>query len=174
MWDFPCCVGMLTELVDLPWAQFKTRETFSKCLDLLKCVYALRQRREIDMESKSDCDWIALSSMSLPPFTVLLIVGGTLHTRLTRRSRSGLTMPMSGDSVGTYQETSSHATCKARWAAGPPFSPNPHQRRKSQEKGGIFIVVYPLPVFYNRRPLQTRDFIRYLCSSDLLPYWIKT
>ena len=32
------------------------------------------------------------------------------HTTLTHRSRSGLTMPLSRQSVGTYQETSSHAT----------------------------------------------------------------
>ena len=32
------------------------------------------------------------------------------HTPLTQRSRSGLTMPLSRHSVGTYQETSSHAT----------------------------------------------------------------
>ena len=33
-----------------------------------------------------------------------------IHTPLTQRSRSGLTMPLSMLSVGTYQETSSHAT----------------------------------------------------------------
>ena len=32
------------------------------------------------------------------------------HTPLTQRSRSGLTMPLFTHSVGTYQETSSHAT----------------------------------------------------------------
>ena len=40
--------------------------------------------------------------------------GGRLHlnthTQLTQRSRSGLTMPLSRHTVGTYQETSSHAT----------------------------------------------------------------
>ena len=40
--------------------------------------------------------------------------GGRLHlnthTPLTQRSQSGLTMPLSKHSVGTYQETSSHAT----------------------------------------------------------------
>ena len=34
------------------------------------------------------------------------------HIFLTQRSRSGLTMPLSGHSEGTYQETSSHATRK--------------------------------------------------------------
>ena len=34
------------------------------------------------------------------------------HTFLTQRSRSGLTMKLSRHSVGTYQETSSHATCQ--------------------------------------------------------------
>ena len=42
--------------------------------------------------------------------------GGRLHLNthmtLTQRSRSGLTMPLSRHSVGTYQETSSHATCQ--------------------------------------------------------------
>ena len=42
--------------------------------------------------------------------------GGRLHlnthTSLTQQSQSGLTMPLSGHSVGTYQETSSHATCQ--------------------------------------------------------------
>ena len=42
------------------------------------------------------------------------IAGGRLHpnthTPLTQRSRSGPTMPLSRQSVGTCQETSSHAT----------------------------------------------------------------
>ena len=42
--------------------------------------------------------------------------GGRLHvntyTPLTQRSRSGLTMPLSKHSVGTYLETSSDATCQ--------------------------------------------------------------
>ena len=42
--------------------------------------------------------------------------GGRLHlythTPLTQRNRSGLTMPLSRHSVGTYPETSSHATCQ--------------------------------------------------------------
>ena len=33
-----------------------------------------------------------------------------MHTALTKRSRSWLTMPQSRHSVGTYQETSSHST----------------------------------------------------------------
>ena len=33
-----------------------------------------------------------------------------MHTPLTQRSRIELTMPLSRRSVGTYQETSSHAT----------------------------------------------------------------
>ena len=32
------------------------------------------------------------------------------HTPLTHRSRSGLTLPLSRQSVGIYQETSPHAT----------------------------------------------------------------
>ena len=35
------------------------------------------------------------------------------HTPFTQRSRSGLTMPLSRHGVGTYQETSSHATRQA-------------------------------------------------------------
>ena len=42
--------------------------------------------------------------------------GGRLHlnthTPLTQRSQSGLTMPLSRQSVGTHQETSSHASPK--------------------------------------------------------------
>ena len=42
--------------------------------------------------------------------------GGRLHLSthipFTQRSRSGLTMPLSRHSVGTYPETSSHATCQ--------------------------------------------------------------
>ena len=34
------------------------------------------------------------------------------HTPLTQRSLSGLTMPLSRQSVGIYLETSSHATCQ--------------------------------------------------------------
>ena len=34
------------------------------------------------------------------------------HKPLTQRSRRGLTMPLSKHSVGTYPETSSHATCR--------------------------------------------------------------
>ena len=34
------------------------------------------------------------------------------HTLLTQQCRSGLTMTLSRHSVGTYQETSSHATCQ--------------------------------------------------------------
>ena len=34
------------------------------------------------------------------------------HTPVTQRSQSGLTMPLSRHSVGTYPETSSHATCR--------------------------------------------------------------
>ena len=34
------------------------------------------------------------------------------HTLLTQRSRTGLTMSLSRYSVGTYSETSSHATCQ--------------------------------------------------------------
>ena len=41
--------------------------------------------------------------------------GGRLHlntrTSMTQQSRSGVTMPLSRHSVGTYPETSSHATC---------------------------------------------------------------
>ena len=35
-----------------------------------------------------------------------------MHTPLTQRSWSGLTMPLSRHSVGTYLEMSSHATCQ--------------------------------------------------------------
>ena len=35
-----------------------------------------------------------------------------MHTPLTRRSQSGMTMPLSRHSMGIYLETSSHATCQ--------------------------------------------------------------
>ena len=35
-----------------------------------------------------------------------------MHTPLTQRSRSELSMPLSRHRVGTYQETISHATCQ--------------------------------------------------------------
>ena len=34
------------------------------------------------------------------------------HIFLTQRSRSGLTMPLSGHGAGTYPETSSHVICQ--------------------------------------------------------------
>ena len=49
--------------------------------------------------------------------------GGRLHLNmhkpLTKRSQSGLTMPLSRHIVGTYPETSSHATC---WGNIQPWS----------------------------------------------------
>ena len=36
----------------------------------------------------------------------------SVHASLNQRSPSGLTMPLSGHSVETYLETSSHATCQ--------------------------------------------------------------
>ena len=48
--------------------------------------------------------------------------GGSLHpnthTSLIQRSRNGLTMLMCRHSVGTYQETSSHATCQGTFGHG--------------------------------------------------------
>ena len=38
-----------------------------------------------------------------------------MHTPLTQWSPSGLTMPLSRHSVGTYPETSSHKTCQKKW-----------------------------------------------------------
>ena len=38
------------------------------------------------------------------------------HTPLTQRSRSGLIMPLCRHSVGTYPETSSHATCQGTFS----------------------------------------------------------
>ena len=35
-----------------------------------------------------------------------------MHTPLTKQSQSGLTMPPSRHSVGTFQETSSYTTCQ--------------------------------------------------------------
>ena len=48
--------------------------------------------------------------------------GGSLHLTphipLTQRSRSGLTMPLSRHSVGTYPERRSHATCQGTFGHG--------------------------------------------------------
>ena len=61
--------------------------------------------------------------------------GGRLHlntnTPLTQRSRSGLTMPLSGQSVGTYPETSSHATCQGTIG---------HSRLNSLSHCGLILV----------------------------------
>ena len=62
--------------------------------------------------------------------------GGRLHLNthalLTQRSRSGLTMPLSRHSVGTYPETSLHAACQETFGHsrlsslnGRTFSPKP-------------------------------------------------
>ena len=62
-------------------------------------------------------------------------VGGRLHlnvhTPLTQRSRSGLTMPLSRHSVGTYQETSSHATHQATLS---------HSRLRSRSHCGLILA----------------------------------
>ena len=73
--------------------------------------------------------WLLFGVLSTPVLTAVaskIIIkkshtaksaGGRLHlnthTPLTQRSRSELTMPLSSHSVGTCQETSSHATCQA-------------------------------------------------------------
>ena len=67
--------------------------------------------------------WISFSARSTPlllqrhvkyPGHSAKSAGGRLHLNthslLTRRSRNGLTMPLSWQSVGIYQEMSSHAT----------------------------------------------------------------
>ena len=53
------------------------------------------------------------------------------HTTLTERSRSWLTMPLSGHSVGTYLETSSHATCLGTFS---------HSRLSSPSHCGLILV----------------------------------
>ena len=44
------------------------------------------------------------------------------HTPLTQQSRCGLTLPLSRHSVGTYPETSSHATCQGTFGHSRPSS----------------------------------------------------
>ena len=60
--------------------------------------------------------------------------GGRLHlnthTPLTQQSQNGLTMPLSRHGVGTYQVTSSHATCQATLG---------HNHTDSGLKGGISV-----------------------------------
>ena len=61
--------------------------------------------------------------------------GGRLHlnthTPLTQLSRSGLTMSLSRHSVGTYQETNSHATCQGTLG---------HSRVSSLSQCGLILV----------------------------------
>ena len=61
--------------------------------------------------------------------------GGRLHlhthTPLTQRSRSGLTMPLSKNSVRTYPETSSHATCQGTFG---------HSRFSSLSRCGLVLA----------------------------------
>ena len=69
--------------------------------------------------------WILFSILSTPVWPQWYVkepchsaksAGGRLHLNthvpLTWQSQSGLTMPLSRHSVGTYQETNSHATCQ--------------------------------------------------------------
>ena len=68
----------------------------------------------------ADSYWVSVQSPVLQQWHVkdpghsAKSAGGRLHknmhTPLTKGSRSGLTMPLSRQSVGIYQETSSHAT----------------------------------------------------------------
>ena len=53
------------------------------------------------------------------------------HTPMTQRSRTGLTMSLSGHSVGTYPETSSHATCQGTFD---------HGRLSSLSHGGLILA----------------------------------
>ena len=53
------------------------------------------------------------------------------HTPLTQRSRSGLTMPLSRHSVGTYPETSLHATCQGTFG---------HSRLSLLSHCGLFLT----------------------------------
>ena len=54
-----------------------------------------------------------------------------MHTPLTHRSRSGLNMPLSRQSVGIYQETSSHATRQERFG---------HSRLSSLSHCGLILA----------------------------------
>ena len=53
------------------------------------------------------------------------------HTPLIQRSRSGLTMPLCRHSVGTYQETSSHATRQGTLS---------HSRLSALSHGGLILA----------------------------------
>ena len=54
------------------------------------------------------------------------------HTSLTQRRRSGMTMPLSKHSAGTYQETSSHATCQGTGC---------HSRLSSLSHCGLILAI---------------------------------
>ena len=114
------------------WNQFVVKHTAShwrqrKQLSLLK---GSRSDQQPSTEAnKKECFALSLS-LSLPPVLPPWHVKDPGHsaesgsaglhlntyTPLTQRSRSGLTMPLSRHSVGTYPATSSHATCQGTFA----------------------------------------------------------
>ena len=66
--------------------------------------------------------------------------GGRLHlnthTPLTQRSRSGLTMLLSRHCVGTYPETSSHATCQGTFGHSLHFKRERERERERESESG--------------------------------------
>ena len=77
--------------------------------------------------------------------------GGRLHlntrTSLIQRSRSGLNMPLSRHSVGTYPETSSRATCQSTFG---------HSRLSSLIHYGLILAQRVEVVCANQSPLKKR------------------
>ena len=87
------------------------------------CEFEFRQ--DLKFLCSQHCVWLLFSVCSTPLLPQWHIkglghstksAGGRLHlnmhTPFTHRSRSGLTMPLSRQSVEIYQKTSSHATCQ--------------------------------------------------------------
>ena len=76
--------------------------------------------------------------------------GGRLYlnrrTPSTQRSRNGLTMPLSSHSVGSYQETSSHATRQGTLS---------HSRPSSLSHCGLILAKRVESVCASYSPLQT-------------------
>ena len=77
---------------------------------------------EITLCADSNCIPVYLQWQVKIPGYCAKSAGGRLylntHAPVTKRSRSGLTLPLSRHSVGTYLETSSHVTCKRTFGHG--------------------------------------------------------
>ena len=106
-------------------------------------------------------------------------------------SRSGLTMPLSKYSMGSYPETSSHATCQGthghshltfstRWATMDwswckewklYAHANLHLQKKKKSAGGEWMVEHSPQILASEEKATTIINLKLLCQS-ILVYWI--